>query len=164
MGRDQRVAELGNRVLYRAKTRHTGSDLVFPWCLRSGHDPVPCCSDCCNFISATVFGWLGLLARSAAAQDIEILILRHEVTVPHRQVNVSLPASREAPICTETCTNVRGRPDGSTRVVTQLVTHRHGGATLPPGDTGGTSLCLPFPRLRCDAQDATPLRLPSLSA
>ena len=44
--------------------------------------------------SATVFGWLGLLARSAAAQDIEILILRHEVTVPHRQVSVSLPASR----------------------------------------------------------------------
>jgi hypothetical protein len=33
--------------LYRAKTRHTGSDLVFPWCLRSGHDPVPRCPDCC---------------------------------------------------------------------------------------------------------------------
>jgi hypothetical protein len=32
-------------------------------------------------ISVTVFGWLGLLARSAAAKDIEILILRHEVTV-----------------------------------------------------------------------------------
>jgi hypothetical protein len=82
-------------VPVRAKTRHTGSDPLFPWCLRSGHDPVPCCSDCRNFISATVFGWLGLLARSAAAQDIEILILRHEVTVPHRQVSVSLPASRE---------------------------------------------------------------------
>ena len=37
-------------------------------------------------ISATVFGWLGLLARSAAAKDIEILILRHEVTVLRRQV------------------------------------------------------------------------------
>jgi putative transposase len=37
-------------------------------------------------ISVTVFGWLGLLARSAAAKDIEILILRHEVTVLRRQV------------------------------------------------------------------------------
>jgi hypothetical protein len=32
-------------------------------------------------IAVTVFDWLGLLARSAAAKDIEILILRHEVTV-----------------------------------------------------------------------------------
>ena len=39
-------------------------------------------------IAVTVFGWLGLLARSAAAKDIEILILRHEVTVPRRQVRV----------------------------------------------------------------------------
>jgi hypothetical protein len=38
-------------------------------------------------ISVTVFGWLGLLARGAAAKDIEILILRHEVTVPPRQVS-----------------------------------------------------------------------------
>jgi hypothetical protein len=30
-------------------------------------------------ISVTVFGWLRLLARSTAAKDIEILILRHEV-------------------------------------------------------------------------------------
>jgi putative transposase len=37
-------------------------------------------------ISVTVFGWLGLLARSAAAKDIEILILRHEVTVLRRQL------------------------------------------------------------------------------
>jgi hypothetical protein len=37
-------------------------------------------------ISVTVFGWLGLLARSTAAKDIEILILRHEVTVLRRQV------------------------------------------------------------------------------
>jgi len=36
-------------------------------------------------ISVTVFGWLRLLARSAAAKDIEILILRHEVTVLRRQ-------------------------------------------------------------------------------
>jgi hypothetical protein len=30
--------------------------------------------------SCAVFGWLRLLARSTAAKDIEILILRHEVT------------------------------------------------------------------------------------
>jgi putative transposase len=41
-------------------------------------------------ISVTVFGWLGLLARSTAAKDIEILILRHEVTVLRRQVRPRL--------------------------------------------------------------------------
>jgi hypothetical protein len=29
-------------------------------------------------VCVTMFGWLGLLARSAAAKDIEILSLRHE--------------------------------------------------------------------------------------
>src|SRR5437588_11197554 len=37
-------------------------------------------------ISVTVFGWLRLLAHSTAAKDIEILILRHEVTVLRRQL------------------------------------------------------------------------------
>ena len=32
------------------------------------------------------FGWLGLLARSAAAKNVEILILRHEIAVLRRQV------------------------------------------------------------------------------
>ncbi|MCA1704031.1 MAG: hypothetical protein LC808_12505 [Actinobacteria bacterium] len=32
-------------------------------------------------ISVTVFGWLSLLARSTAAKDVEILVLRHEVSV-----------------------------------------------------------------------------------
>ena len=42
-------------------------------------------------ICVTVFGWLGLLARSAAAKDIEILILRQEVTVLRRQVSRPRP-------------------------------------------------------------------------
>ncbi|MCA1694977.1 MAG: integrase [Actinobacteria bacterium] len=41
-------------------------------------------------ISATVFDWLRLLPRSTAAKDIEILILRHEVTVLRRQLRPRL--------------------------------------------------------------------------
>ena len=33
-----------------------------------------------------LFGWLALLARSSTSKDVEILMLRHEVTVLHRQV------------------------------------------------------------------------------
>ena len=40
-------------------------------------------------ISVTIFGWLRLLARSTATKDIEILILRHEVTMLRRQVTRS---------------------------------------------------------------------------
>ncbi|MBV8995347.1 MAG: hypothetical protein JO287_16990, partial [Pseudonocardiales bacterium] len=42
-------------------------------------------------ICVTVFGWLRLLARSAAAKDVEILVLRHEVTVLRRQVHPPRP-------------------------------------------------------------------------
>lgn len=43
-------------------------------------------------ISVTVFSWLSLLARSATAKDIEILTLRHEVTVLRRQVSRPRPS------------------------------------------------------------------------
>jgi hypothetical protein len=37
-------------------------------------------------IMLRLFGWLGLLARSGAVKNVEILILRHEVAVLRRQV------------------------------------------------------------------------------
>lgn len=42
-------------------------------------------------ICVTVFGWLRLLTCSAAAKDVEILVLRHEVTVLRRQVSRPQP-------------------------------------------------------------------------
>jgi hypothetical protein len=49
-------------------------------------------------ICVTVFGWFGLLARSAAAKDVEILVLRHEVAVLRRQVSHPRPSWRDRAI------------------------------------------------------------------
>jgi putative transposase len=43
-------------------------------------------------LSCAVFGWLRLLARSAAFKDVEILVLRHEVSVLRRQVSRPRPS------------------------------------------------------------------------
>jgi hypothetical protein len=42
-------------------------------------------------ISVTVFSWLRLFARGGATKDIEILILRHEVSVLRRQISKPRP-------------------------------------------------------------------------
>jgi hypothetical protein len=49
-------------------------------------------------IGVTVFGWLRLLARSGAVKDVEILVLRHEVTVLRRQISRPRPGWPEQAI------------------------------------------------------------------
>jgi hypothetical protein len=45
-----------------------------------------------------VFSWLALLARADRAKDAEILILRHQVTVPQRQVGVPRLSWSDRPV------------------------------------------------------------------
>ena len=49
-------------------------------------------------ISCVVFGWFRLLVRSAAAKDVEILVLRREVTVLRRRVSRPRPSWPERAI------------------------------------------------------------------
>ena len=66
-------------------------------------------------ICVTVLGWLGLLARSAAAQDIAILILRHEVTVLRRQVKGISRLARPGAVALTTTTQRAMRANQSIR-------------------------------------------------
>lgn len=50
-------------------------------------------------ITARLFDWLGLLARSSTAKDIEILVLRHEVSILRRQVAGRIPPGRIVRSC-----------------------------------------------------------------
>ena len=61
-------------------------------------------------IAIKVFGWLGLLARSSAAKDVEIVVLRHEVAVLRRQIRRPWPAA--APLATATSDRYPGHPVG----------------------------------------------------
>jgi hypothetical protein len=45
-----------------------------------------------SLIATRIFAWLALLARSSAAKDVEILILRHEAAVLRRQVATPRPS------------------------------------------------------------------------
>jgi hypothetical protein len=39
-----------------------------------------------------VFGWIALLSRSQASKDVEILVLRHQLSVLRRQVSTPRPS------------------------------------------------------------------------
>jgi hypothetical protein len=64
-----------------------------------------------------VFGWMALLVRSDAAKDMEILVLRHEITVLRRQV-------------------ARPRPDWADRAVIAALARLLPGRLRTPGPSG----------------------------
>ena len=43
-------------------------------------------------ITVRLFGWLGLLVRRSTTKDVEILVLRHEVSVLRRQIGTPRPS------------------------------------------------------------------------
>src|SRR3954470_3192399 len=45
-------------------------------------------------IALRVFGWIALLSRSQASKDVEILVLRHQLSVLRRQVSSPQPRGR----------------------------------------------------------------------
>jgi hypothetical protein len=63
-----------------------------------------------------LFGWLGLLTRSAAAKNVEILILRHEVAVLRRQGDLGLTRPDRAIL--SALTRLLSRPPQTHRIVT----------------------------------------------
>ncbi len=62
-----------------------------------------------------VFGWLTLLARSDAAKDAEILVLRHEVAVLRRQLACPGPDWADSAVLAALARPLPGRlrPHGS---------------------------------------------------
>ena len=50
-----------------------------------------------------VFAWLALFARSSAAKDAEILILRHELAVLRRQVSTPRPTWSDRALLAALC-------------------------------------------------------------
>ena len=53
---------------------------------QSGHDDRRMTLRLLYLLFRQVMGWLALLARSSAAKDVELVMLRHEVAVLRRQV------------------------------------------------------------------------------
>jgi hypothetical protein len=79
-----------------------------------------------------VFGWLALLGRSDASKDVEILVLRHEVAVPRRQVARPKPDwafQTQAPPCDAKRARQMSPSVVATTPAQYLVRHRCGRAT-----------------------------------